>query len=748
MRPVWTVARRELRAVLDHPMGYILLVVFVGVNNFLVFRSVDAAAVATLRPMLSLLPWLLLFLVPAVTMRALAEDIRGGTLEIVLAQPLTEMELLLGKYLGQVLFLLLALALTLPIPLGLALGADMQVGVIVAQYLGAALLMAGLAAVGVWASSVTPNQITAFIAAVAVTFGLILVGLDPLLVGLPARLGTLAASFGVLPHFEGIARGLIDLRDVIYFVSLAGAFLALAYYALLRRKLSPSGATAKRLRLGVGLLVVAAVLVTLAAQPISLRLDLTPGNAYTLARGTKSLLGRVPDLVTIKLFASSELPPEVAFLRRDVDDLLRDYRRAGRGKVQLLARDPASDTAAASEARTLGIPPVQFNVVGQAQLTVKEGWLGMAVQYAGESKIIPIIRQTDDLEYRLTSEIRALVNPTKPAVGLYTSDDPGAGPPANEAIRQELSKTYTVEPVALTDTAPFAPALAAIVAVGTPDTLDPAQLQRFEAFVNRGGSMLVLTSGMNLAGGQGIAQGKRVGWNALLRRYGVEIHSDYAYDLASNEHVSMPSQLGRLLIPYPLWLRALSTKSAPVNADLDMLFVPWGSTIALDSARAGTAVPLFTTSAAGGVQRDFVMIEPQRDFPRDSLGPRVVAALVNPLAGDTTSLAGAPRGRIVLVGSAEVVNDRFVRSVPSNMAFVLNAVDWLAQDEDLIAIRAKNRAPPPIAFSSPVKRAVARYGNLIGIPVLVMVLGGMRLWRRRRRTGQPYVPSTFATGAA
>ena len=745
MKAVWTVARRELKALLDHPMGYILLVVFVGVNNFLFFRSVDMAGLATLRPMLALLPWLCLFLVPAVTMRALAEDIRGGTLEVVLAQPITELELLLGKYVGQVLFLWLGLVLTLPIPLGLALGADIQVGVMIAQYKGAALLMAGLAAVGVWASSVTPNQITAFIAAVAVTFALILVGLDPLLVGLPPRLGALAASFGVLPHFESITRGLIDLRDVVYFISLAGAFLALAYYALLRRKLAPGGATAKRLRLGVALLVVAAILVTLAVQPVSLRLDLTPGNAYTLARGTRSVLSRLPDLVTIKLFASSELPPEVTFLRRDVDDLLRDYRRAGGGKVRLIARDPGSDTAAAREARSLGIPPVQFNVVGQAQLTVKEGWLGIAVQYAGDSKLIPVVRQTDDLEYRLTSEIRSLVQPSKPVIGLYTNADPPAGPQAYETIRQEIARTYTVEPVALTDSAPFPATMAAIVAVGTPDTLEPAQLQRFAAFVARGGSMLILTSGMNL-GGQGLAQGKRVGWNTLLRRYGVAIHSDYAYDLVSNEHVSMPSQLGRLLIPYPLWLRALSTKATPINADLDMLFVPWGSTIGVDSTAAGKALPLFTTSAAGGAERDFVMIDPQRQFRRDSLAAQIVAVLVNPLTGDTAA-AGAPRGRMVVVGSAEVANDRFLGSGSNNMAFILNAVDWLAQDEDLIAIRAKNRAPPPIAYSSSVKRGLARYGNLMGIPALIIGVGVLWLWRRRRRTGEPYVPGTLAEDA-
>lgn len=744
MRLIPTVARRELRAMLDHPMGYILLVVFVGVNNFLYFRSVDVAGLATLRPMLGLLPWLLLFLVPAVTMRALAEDIRGGTIEVVLAQPLTELQLVVGKYLGQVLFLLLALGLTLAIPVGLALGADLQVGVIVAQYLGAAFLMAGLAAVGVWASSVTPNQITAFIAAVAVTFALILVGLDPLLVGLPPRLGAIAATFGVLPHFESITRGLIDLRDLVYFASLAGAFLALAYFALQRRKLAPGGAAAKRLRLGVTLLVGAAVLASVAVQAVSLRLDLTPGHAYTLARGTKNLLANLPDLVTIKLFASEELPPEVAFLRRDVDDLLRDYRAAGGGNVRLVARDPAADTAAAREARGLGIPPVQFNVVGQAQLTVKEGWLGLAIQYAGESKTIPVLRQADDLEYQLTSEIRALTQPAKPVIGLYTATDPQGGTPPFETVRDELTRGYTLRPVPLTDAAPLDDSLTAIVAFGTPDTLEPAQLARLNAFVDRGGSLLILASGMTLGGGQGIATGRRLGWNALLRRYGVAINTDLAYDLASHEHVSMPTQLGRMLLPYPLWLRALSTKAAPINADLDALFVPWGSTLSLDSARAGTAVPLFTTTEAGGVDRDFAMIEPRREFRRDSLGPRVIAALVNPLGAD--SVAG-PRGRLVLAGSGEIASDRFVRSAPANLAFVLNAVDWLAQSEDLIAIRAKNRAPPPLAFTAPWKRAVARYGNLFGIPGAVVLFGVWRLWRRRRLTGRPYVPAG-AIGAA
>src|SRR5438093_9212352 len=393
MRAIWTIARRELKALFDQPAGYILLIVFTAVNAFLFFRQADLYGVASLRPMLDFLPWILLLLVPAVTMRALAEDVRSGTLEVVLAQPISQLELLLGKYLGQVLFLWLALAITLTIPLGLAFGTAPPLGIVVAQYVGAALLILGLGGVGVWASSVTRNQITAFMLAVTVMFGLILVGLDPLLVGLPPRLGAIAASLGVLSHFSGLGRGVIDVRDAVYFVTLAALFLTFAGLALLSRKLTPQGEPLKRLRLGTGLLAVTMIVVNLFGRRIGGRIDLTPGNSFTLSRATRQLLRTLPDLVTIKLFASAALPPEVAFLRRDVDDLLSDYRAAGRGNVKLVIADPSADSAALKEVRTLGIPPVQFNVLGQGELQVKEGYLGLAIRYADGVKTMPFVQQ-------------------------------------------------------------------------------------------------------------------------------------------------------------------------------------------------------------------------------------------------------------------------------------------------------------------------------------------------------------------
>jgi ABC-2 type transport system permease protein len=210
----------------------------------------------------------------------------------------------------------------------------------------------------VWASSLARSQITAFIVAVGVMFALVLVGLDPLLVGLPPALGTIAARIGILSHFESMGRGVVDLRDVIYFLSLAGVFLAFATGALLGRKLAPASAAHRRLRLGVALLASSLVVVNLLGGYIGGRLDLSPGQAYTLAPASRHIVRDLDDLVTVTLYASRELPTEVALMKRDVDDLLRDLRSAGGGRLRVVERDPGADESVKREAETAGVQAV------------------------------------------------------------------------------------------------------------------------------------------------------------------------------------------------------------------------------------------------------------------------------------------------------------------------------------------------------------------------------------------------------
>jgi ABC-type uncharacterized transport system involved in gliding motility auxiliary subunit len=501
----------------------------------------------------------------------------------------------------------------------------------------------------------------------------------------------------------------------------------------------------QRLRLGVALLVLALVVVNLFGRHIGGRLDLTPGKAYTLSRATKQLAGRVPDLVTIRVFASSELPAEVALIQRDVRDVLSDYRAAGKGKIRVVYADPGKDSTARNEARNLGIPSVQFNVVGRSELQVKEGYLGLAVQYAGQSKTIPFIQRTDDLEYRLTSFLRALTVKDRPRVLLGTPAEDAETGNTFQQLRDGLSQNYELRTLFFGADSAELEGVKVLVVAGSPDSLSAVQKRQLSEFLSKGGSALIMAGGMRLPERTFFAIPRTVAWNELLKPYGVTVRSDMVYDLISNERVAMPAQFGRILMQYPYWVRALSTHRSPINEEMDGIFLPWSSSLDTSGARAGTLTPLFVTSRAAGVSVGQVFIEPNQRFATDSLSPRLMAVQVNPLAGDT---AAGPRGRVVVFGSSDFASDRNIRNAPENLSAALNAVDWLAQDESLITIRAKDRTPPPLVFSSDLVRDGVKYGNLIGMPVILIAVAGVRLWRRRQLARRPYRAAEPAPEAA
>ena len=727
MSRIWTIAHRDVKAMFDQPTGYVLVVVFLGFNAFLFFRQAYFDNVATLRPMFDLLPWVFLFFVPAIAMRALAEDNRSGLLEVVLAQPVSEVELILGKFAGVVAVLLGALASTLPIPLGLALGSRLPWGPVVAQYAGAALLAAAFGGIGIWASSLGRSQITAFLLSVAVMFVLILVGLDPLLVGLGPTLGAVAARLGVLSHFESVGRGVLDLRDVLYFLSVAAVFLALAYAGLMRRRLSPGGAAARRLRLGTALICAVAVAVDLAGGEIGGRLDLSPGGAYSLSPATKALVRALPDLVTLKLYASAQLPAQFALDKRDVDDMLRDLRSAGHGRVRVIEQDPTKDARAGQDAQSLGIEPVQFNVVGQSELQVKQGFFGLAVEYAGRHETIPFIQGTDDLEYRVAAAIHGLTRTDKPKIALLADTASGQF----TSLRQQLGKFYTVESPPLQDSATTLSGESVVILASARDSAPTVVQNKVAAYLAAGGKALVLASGMAVAPSTPFAQARPGGWNRVLEPFGVRVGRNLVYDLRAAELVGMNTNMGQILRPYPFFVRGQSTRATPIVAELSEVDLPWPSTVDTTGSKTSVVVPLVVTSDAAGVETGEAMINPVQDYPTTNLQRRVLAAQVTPRPGTKGP-------RLVVVGDAFLGGDQMAQRNPAGLTFVQNAVDWLAQDEGLISIRSKNRLPPPLVFASVATRAAVKYANMAGIPILLAAWGVVRLMRRRRLAAVPY----------
>jgi ABC-2 type transport system permease protein len=238
---VSNVMRRELAGYFTTPVAWVFIVIFLvmaGAFTFYIGAFYDRG-IADLDPFFTFHPWLYLFLVPAMAMRLWAEERRSGTIELLLTLPLTLWQAVLGKFLAAWLFVGLALLLTFPVWLTVNYLGDPDNGVIAAGYIGSWLMAGGFLAIGSCMSALTRNQVVAFILSVVVCFGFLVSGL-PMITDLfstwaPQSLLDAIADFSFLAHFSTISRGVIDLRDLVYF-SLVIVFWLLANTMVLEMK--------------------------------------------------------------------------------------------------------------------------------------------------------------------------------------------------------------------------------------------------------------------------------------------------------------------------------------------------------------------------------------------------------------------------------------------------------------------------------------------------------------------------------
>ncbi len=236
MRTIAALTGKEFRSYFHSPIAYIYLVVFIAFTSWFFFRGFFVMNAATMRGFFSLMPWTFLFLIPAVTMRLWAEEQKLGTLEVLMTWPVREHEAVLGKYFAGLGLLLVSLLLTLPLTATVFLVGGPDPGPILTGYLGLVFMGGAYLAIGLFASSLTENQIVAFIFGVIMTFALFIVGEDFIIVAAPGWLAPILSFLGLGAHFSSIGRGVIDSRDVIYYLSVIFFFLYLNVRRIESRK--------------------------------------------------------------------------------------------------------------------------------------------------------------------------------------------------------------------------------------------------------------------------------------------------------------------------------------------------------------------------------------------------------------------------------------------------------------------------------------------------------------------------------
>jgi len=240
MKQIWTIAKRELGSFFDSLMAYIMMAAFLGFSGFFtwIFGSdVFFIKQASMQSFFGIAYWTLFFFIPAITMRLFAEENKSGTIELLLTRPVSDWQVIAGKFLATLMLILIALGLTLPYYITISTLGPIDHGAVWSGYFGLILISCAYIGIGLFASSFSNNQIVAYLVAIVIGIFFQII-FDLLSSGMSGILGEIASSLSISSHFESISRGVIDSRDLIFLLSVTFIGLILTEMNLLKRRIA------------------------------------------------------------------------------------------------------------------------------------------------------------------------------------------------------------------------------------------------------------------------------------------------------------------------------------------------------------------------------------------------------------------------------------------------------------------------------------------------------------------------------
>jgi len=386
------ITRKELGAYFGSPMALIFVGAFLVVTLFSFFwaETFFARNIADVRPLFRWMPVLMIFLVAALTMRQWSEEQRGGTLEVLLTLPVRRASLVWGKFMAVVALIAVALALTLFLPLTVTMLGPLDWGPVLGGYLAAILMASAYAAIGLFASSRTDNQIVALMVTVLICGLFYLLGASGVTDFMGDAVGEVLRAIGTGSRFESIERGVIDLRDLIYYLSLTAFFLVANVVSLDAKRWSRGPRTAAHRRSAIlSVVLIGANLVALNTWlfPVhGLRADLTAQGEYSLSPTTRDLISNLQEPLLMRGYFSEKTHPLLAPLVPTIRDLLREYEIASGGKVNVEIVDPREDEELEAEANQVyGIRPTPFRIAGRYESSVISSYFDILIRYGDQS---------------------------------------------------------------------------------------------------------------------------------------------------------------------------------------------------------------------------------------------------------------------------------------------------------------------------------------------------------------------------
>lgn len=512
------------------------------------------------------------------------------------------------------------------------------------------------------------------------------------------------------------------------------------------------------------LLLAILLVINLISTQVFSRLDLTEGKIYTLSAGSKQLVSHLKDPLTVKAFFSKNLPPPYNANARYLRDQLDDYKAYSHGKFHYEFVDPSSEDRLEKEARDYQIPPVQVNAVEKDQLQVKKVYMGLVFLYRDQHETIPVIQSTTGLEYDISSTIKHLTSSQRTKVGIFQ----GLGAPdayqAMNNLRSLLEKNYEITNVDVSQNKLVPDDVDVLLVIGVTEDFDDWTKFAIDQFIMRGGKAAFLLNKVSADLQNQTARPLPFKIDDWTKNYGFKINDDLVMD-AHCGMVNMQQRVGFFTVSnavnYPFF--PLITNFDPANdivKDLEnlMLFFPSSLDTSYAAEKNLDLVALFTSSNKSKVQTARFNINPPEKINQAEYnsGPYVLGAAITgvfpsfftdkevprgnadaPAPTTTDIIKQSPATRMIVVGDGHIAQDTFLRD-PSNQAFLMNMVDWLAGEEDLINLRTREVTNRPIAELSSGVKTTIKYANIFFPPIVIILIGLIRWQIRRNRKNMEF----------
>ncbi|MBI1863208.1 GldG family protein [Candidatus Microgenomates bacterium] len=464
------------------------------------------------------------------------------------------------------------------------------------------------------------------------------------------------------------------------------------------------------------LAIIAFVIVNYLMRFTTLRLDLSKNHAYTLSDSSKRILRNLKSPVTITFYNSSVLPSRLQPTKRDVSDLLAEYKKEGRGKITVIAKDPKKDEKVKQEADQFGIPELNFSQQEQDQFAVTTGYFGIGIAENNKKAALPQVADSPDLEYNLTSAIYKITSKELPKVAVM------GGNGQDQQFRtlfQASSVQFNLEAIATPD----ASVKAFLLIDNRTKKYSDEEIAGLEKYLKAGGRGIVFADGQWVSADLQTAAADH-NLYGLLSKFGMTLNKNLVLSTAA-EIVNFGGQDGApIATAYPFWLRTQSfDKSANYFSNVRQLSFPWTSSVSIGSPSDIKLKALVQTTNNSWQQNDTFTLN-----PRDIAEPKRSDLHAFNLITEARLKNG---GALMVIPASRFVEDQSLSRTSDNLELVLNVLSDYASRGALSGIRqrAVDMYPLPPDMSNQEKDLV-KYLTILLLPALFSAYGVYRLVKR------------------